>query len=103
MKSSRNTNLNTRNNRVINVLKMVNRDESSSSYQRLVLLVAWMGWVFDSMDATIYTLVLHPALHELLPRSGIPPTSEADLISICGPMHACAEAAEPASDASASS
>ena len=77
MKSSRNTNLNTRNNRVINVLKMVNRDESSSSYQRLVLLVAWMGWVFDSMDATIYTLVLHPALHELLPRSGIPPTSEA--------------------------
>lgn len=27
-------------------------------YQWLVLLVAWLGWVFDSMDATIYALVL---------------------------------------------
>ena len=35
-------------------------------YQWLVLLVAWLGWVFDSMDATIYALVLQPALHELL-------------------------------------
>ncbi len=35
-------------------------------YQWLVLVVAWLGWVFDSMDATIYALVLHPALHELL-------------------------------------
>jgi MFS family permease len=31
-----------------------------------VLFVAWLGWVFDAMDATIYALVLHPALHELL-------------------------------------
>ncbi len=38
-------------------------------YQWLVLLVAWLGWVFDSMDATIYALVLHPALHELLPAA----------------------------------
>ncbi len=37
-----------------------------SGYQWLVLLVAWLGWVFDSMDATIYALVLQPALHELL-------------------------------------
>jgi MFS family permease len=28
--------------------------------------VAWLGWVFDSMDSTIYALVLQPALHELL-------------------------------------
>ncbi len=36
-----------------------------------MLLVAWLGWVFDSMDATIYTLVLQPALSELLrPASG---------------------------------
>jgi MFS family permease len=35
-------------------------------YQWLVLFVAWLGWVFDAMDSTIYTLVLHPALHELL-------------------------------------
>jgi MFS family permease len=37
-------------------------------YQWLVLVVAWLGWVFDSMDSTIYALVLHPALGELLPR-----------------------------------
>jgi MFS family permease len=35
-------------------------------YHWLVLLVAWLGWVFDSMDASIYTLVLHPALRDLL-------------------------------------
>ena len=35
-------------------------------YQWLVLVVAWLGWVFDSMDSTIYALVLHPALHDLL-------------------------------------
>jgi MFS family permease len=41
-----------------------------SRYQILVLLVAWLGWVFDSMDATIYNLVLTPALRELLgPRA----------------------------------
>jgi MFS family permease len=35
-------------------------------YQWLVLFVAWLGWVFDAMDATIYALVLQPALHDLL-------------------------------------
>ena len=41
-----------------------------SRYQMLVLVVAWLGWIFDSMDATIYNLVLTPALRELLgPRS----------------------------------
>jgi len=38
-------------------------------YQWLVLFVAWLGWVFDSMDATIYAIVLHPALDELLHTS----------------------------------
>ncbi len=42
---------------------------SISRYQWLVLLVAWLGWVFDSMDSTIYALVLHPALEELLSAS----------------------------------
>ena len=42
-------------------------------YQWLVLAVAWLGWVFDSMDSTIYALVLHPALRELLGRPGQPP------------------------------
>jgi MFS family permease len=35
-------------------------------YQWLVLFVAWLGWVFDSMDSTIYAMVLHPALEDLL-------------------------------------
>ena len=37
-----------------------------SGYQWLVLVVAWLGWVFDSMDATLYALVMTPALNELL-------------------------------------
>jgi MFS family permease len=39
-------------------------------YQWLVLFVAWLGWVFDAMDATLYALVLHPALNELLRAPG---------------------------------
>ena len=45
-------------------------------YQWLVLFVAWLGWVFDAMDATIYAMVLHPALHDLLHTAGGPPTTE---------------------------
>jgi MFS family permease len=45
-------------------------------YQWHVLLVAWLGWVFDAMDATIYAIVLHPALHELLHSASVPPTTE---------------------------
>jgi MFS family permease len=41
-----------------------------SGYQVLVLVVAWLGWVFDSMDATIYALVMSPALKELLGPQG---------------------------------
>lgn len=43
--------------------------EGVTPYQWLVLFVAWLGWVFDSMDATIYIIVLHPALEELLGAS----------------------------------
>ena len=35
---------------------------------------AWGGWALDGMDASIYALVLVPALTELLPRSGIAAT-----------------------------
>jgi MFS family permease len=38
--------------------------------QRSAFLAAWGGWVLDSMDASLYALVLVPALRELLPRSG---------------------------------
>jgi MFS family permease len=44
--------------------------EGVTPYQWLVLLIAWLGWVFDSMDATIYAIVLHPALEDLLRASG---------------------------------
>jgi MFS family permease len=44
-------------------------------YQWLVLFVAWLGWVFDAMDATIYAIVLHPALHDLLQTSRATPVS----------------------------
>jgi MFS family permease len=47
-------------------------------YQWLVLFVAWLGWVFDSMDSTLYALVLQPALHDLLRApGGGPVTAEA--------------------------
>ena len=51
--------------------------EGVTPYQWLVLFVAWLGWVFDSMDATIYAIVLHPALHDLLPASVGAATPEA--------------------------
>jgi MFS family permease len=35
---------------------------------------AWGGWALDGMDSFIYALVMVPALHELLPRSGIADT-----------------------------
>ncbi|GKS57572.1 MFS transporter [Nitrospira sp.] len=49
---------------------------SITPYQWLVLFVAWLGWVFDAMDATIYAIVLHPALDELLPSATGTPTHE---------------------------
>ena len=36
---------------------------------------AWGGWALDGMDSFIYSLVLVPALNELLPRSGIEATA----------------------------
>jgi len=36
---------------------------------------AWAGWALDGMDSFIYSLVLVPALTELLPRSGLAVTA----------------------------
>jgi MFS family permease len=47
-----------------------------TGYQWLVLLVAWLGWVFDSMDALIYAQVMTPALKELLGARGSPQNIE---------------------------
>jgi MFS family permease len=46
-----------------------------SRYQWLVLLVAWLGWVFDSMDGTLYSMVQRPSMIELLG----PGAGEADI------------------------
>jgi MFS family permease len=35
-------------------------------YQWTVLLVAWLGWVFDSMDGTLFSLVQKPSMTELM-------------------------------------
>ena len=37
-----------------------------SRYQWTVLLVAWLGWVFDSMDGTLFSLVQKPSMTELM-------------------------------------
>lgn len=37
-----------------------------SRYQWTVLLVAWLGWVFDSMDGTLYSLIQKPSMAELM-------------------------------------
>ena len=35
-------------------------------YQWLVFLVVWLGWTLDAADFGLYSLVLRPALTELL-------------------------------------
>ncbi len=47
-------------------LQSAEKPAKLTRYQIVVLLVAWLGWIFDSMDATIYNLVVTPALRELL-------------------------------------
>jgi MFS family permease len=43
-------------------------------YQWLVFLVVWLGWTLDAADFGLYSLVLRPALTELL--GGNPPLSQ---------------------------
>ena len=45
-------------------------------------LAAWGGWALDGMDSFIYSLVLVPALTELLPRSGIEASAANKAMSI---------------------
>ena len=35
-------------------------------YQWTVLMVAWFGFMFDLMDSTLYSLVMVPAVRDLL-------------------------------------
>src|SRR5579872_3071744 len=39
---------------------------SVSRYQWFVFLVVWLGWTLDSADFGLFSLVLRPALTELL-------------------------------------
>src|SRR5258708_37527508 len=50
-------------------LSRLNRNQVRSFW------AAWAGWTMDGMDSFIYSLVLVPALRDLLPRSGILPTT----------------------------
>ena len=43
--------------------------------QKRALWAAWGGWTMDGMDSFILSLVLVPALREVLPRSGIAATT----------------------------
>jgi MFS family permease len=40
---------------------------SLTRYQWLVLLVAWLGWVFDIMDTSLFNFAKTPMLKELMP------------------------------------
>src|SRR6476469_2990034 len=42
--------------------------------QKRSFWAAWSGWAMDGMDSFIYSLVLAPAMAELLPKSGIAAT-----------------------------
>src|SRR5260370_6288992 len=49
-------------------LSRLNRNQVRSFW------AAWAGWTMDGMDSFIYSLVLVPALRDLLPKSGIATT-----------------------------
>jgi MFS family permease len=43
--------------------------------QKRAFWAAWGGWTMDGMDSFILSLVLVPALRDVLPKSGIPATT----------------------------
>ena len=49
----------------------VSKSPPLTTNQKRGFLAAWGGWALDGMDSFIYSLVLVPALTELLPNSGI--------------------------------
>jgi MFS family permease len=52
----------------------VGRVGAITKYQWLVFLVVWLGWTLDAADFGLYSLVLRPALTELL--GGNPPIAQ---------------------------
>lgn len=51
-----------------NTVSGISTSDSSETtqYQKLVLLSAFLGWMFDSMDLNIFTLILFPCIKELI-------------------------------------
>ncbi len=45
-------------------------------YHWFVLMVAALGWLFDTMDQQLFVLARNPAMRELLAKGGIAPTQE---------------------------
>ena len=41
-----------------------------NKYQRFVLIIAWLGWVFDVMEASLFGLTKQPLLKEMLGEAG---------------------------------
>jgi len=46
-----------------------------SARQKRTFWAAWAGWMVDGLDSFIFSLVLVPALREVLPKSGIEATA----------------------------
>ncbi|HUI77485.1 MAG TPA: MFS transporter [Bryobacteraceae bacterium] len=46
-----------------------------TTQQKRAFWAAWGGWTLDGMDSFILSLVLVPALRDVLPKSGIAPTT----------------------------
>ena len=49
-------------------------------YQWLVFVIVWAGWTLDAADFGLYSLVLRPALTELLGFSGTLDPAQLDSI-----------------------
>src|ERR1700722_19745668 len=57
------------------VLESVTANVPLTSSQKRAFWAAWGGWTMDGMDSFIFSLVLVPALRDVLPRSVIQATT----------------------------
>jgi MFS family permease len=57
-----------------------------SRYQWLTLISAFLGWMFDSMDLNLFTLVLVPSMAELLHSTNPAEISKAGSLIIAGKL-----------------
>jgi MFS family permease len=50
------------------------RMKSLTKHQKIVLIVAWLGWVFDVMEASLFALTKQPMLTQMLGEKGFEET-----------------------------